>query len=126
MHELSDLSLVHLPALSHIPAAAWDQLVGPDSPMLNHAWLNALEETGCVGGRTGWLPKHIAVFHGDRLVAAMPVYLKSHSMGELLYDFSWASSLEAQGYPYYPKLIVANPFTPITSAKFLTHLSHGA
>jgi predicted N-acyltransferase len=121
MHELSDLSLVHLPALSHIPAAAWDQLVGPDSPMLNHAWLDALEETDCVGGRTGWLPKHIAVFHGDRLVAAMPVYLKSHSMGELLYDFSWASSLEAQGYPYYPKLIVANPFTPITSAKFLTH-----
>lgn len=122
-------------SVSQFPAADWDRLVGPASPMLNHAWLAGLEATGCVGGDTGWHPRPIAVYEEGRLVAAMPLYLKLHSMGELIYDFSWASSLQAQGYRYYPKLIAANPFTPITSAKFLvepgrdaeqTHLLHRA
>ena len=120
MYPFLHLQIAIVPALSHIPAAAWDSLLTERSPMLQHAWLAGLEATGCVGEHTGWLPRHIAVYDAGRLVAAMPLYLKTHSMGELIYDFSWAASLEAQGYPYYPKLIAANPFTPITSAKFLT------
>ena len=120
MYPFLHLQIAVIPTLGHITANAWDRLVTERSPMLNHAWLAGLEQTGCVGGHTGWLPRHIAVYNAGRLVAAMPVYLKTHSMGELIYDFSWAASLERQGYQYYPKLIAANPFTPITSAKFLT------
>lgn len=121
MIRLVDLSIRIHKSVREIQPTDWDALVGPDSPMLNHAWLDALESSGSASPANGWHPRHIALRSGKRLIGAIPVYAKTHSMGELLYDFSWASSLQSQGYPYYPKLIVANPFTPITSRKLLLH-----
>jgi len=98
----------------------WDVLVGAGSPFLEWDWLASMEEARCVTSRTGWQPQHLAVFEDDRLVAACPLYLKSHSMGEFIFDHSWADAAERAGISYYPKMLVAAPFTPATGVRFLT------
>lgn len=105
-------------AIGEIPAAEWNRLAGPQ-PFLQHAFLHALEETGCVGGRSGWLPQHLALWQGERLAAAMPLYLKTHSYGEYVFDWAWADAYERNGLPYYPKLLSAIPFTPVTGTRLL-------
>lgn len=108
------------PAIRDIPAAQWDALDGASTaPFLSHAWLHALETTGCVGADTGWMPHHLSFWEGDRLVAAAPAYLKGNSEGEFVFDYAWAGAAERAGIPYYPKLIVAVPFTPATGARLL-------
>lgn len=103
-----------------IPAAAWDALDGArKAPFLSHAWLAALESTGCVGAEAGWLPHHLSFWEGDRLVAAAPAYLKDNSEGEFIFDWAWASAAERAGIRYYPKLVVAVPFTPATGNRLL-------
>src|SRR5262249_14435240 len=103
-----------------IPAARWDALDGARSaPFLSHAWLDALEITGCVGADAGWLPHHLSFWEGERLVAAAPAYLKDNSEGEFIFDWAWAGASERAGIPYYPKLVVAVPFTPATGARLL-------
>jgi predicted N-acyltransferase len=106
-----------------IPSATWDALAtsgGPDSsPFVEHAWLDALEETGCVGGETGWVPAHLTVWRGDTLVAACPSYLKGNSEGEFVFDWAWADFAERAGIRYYPKVVVAVPFTPATGSRVL-------
>jgi predicted N-acyltransferase len=105
--------------IASVPEEAWDRLVGGGSPFLEHRWLRALEESGCVDPDTGWVPRHVTVWRRDRLVAAAPAYVKLNSMGEFVYDWSWAHAARQVGVPYYPKLIVGVPFTPVTGQRLL-------
>ena len=109
-----------------LPAAEWDACAGlaPDgraaNPFVSHAFLSALEDAGCGGGRTGWRPAHLAATREDgSLVAAAPCYLKSHSQGEYVFDAGWADAYERAGGRYYPKLQVSVPFTPVTGPRLL-------
>ncbi len=100
-------------------ALAWNRLTD-GSPVLHHAFLKALEDTGCVGEGTGWQPYPMAVHRDGQLVGALPLYLKSHSYGEYVFDWSWAEAYAQNGQQYYPKLLVAVPFTPMTGARILS------
>lgn len=90
------------------------------NPFISHAFLAALEDSGTVGARTGWLPQHVTVEDDNgALVAAMPCYLKSHSQGEYVFDHGWADAYERAGGDYYPKLQVSVPFTPVNGPRLL-------
>jgi predicted N-acyltransferase len=109
------------PSIEAIPSAAWDALAGDDLPHLSHAFLLALERHGCVGERFGWLPRHLALYDQDeRLVAAAPAYLKFNSYGEFVFDWAWADAYQRAGLAYYPKLVIASPYTPATGQRALT------
>jgi len=103
-------------------AAQTDSISQPDphNPFISHAFLRALEESGCVGGRTGWAPAYLLVEDDDdRLIAAAPSFVKGHSQGEYVFDHSWADAYERAGGRYYPKIQVAAPFTPATGPRLL-------
>src|SRR6201995_5024919 len=109
-----------LQRVREVPAEAWDALLREDSsPFVEHRWLDMLEETGCVGDGTGWVPAHLSIWQGDKLVAAAPSYLKGNSEGEFVFDWSWADFAQRQGIRYYPKGVVAVPFTPATGDRVL-------
>ncbi|HZF52906.1 MAG TPA: GNAT family N-acetyltransferase [Polyangiaceae bacterium] len=115
---LIDLRIHH--AVREIPEAAWSALDGvAEAPFLSWTFLDALEETGCVGGRTGWVPYHMTFWDSGKLVAAAPAYLKDNSEGEFVFDHGWASAAHRIRLRYYPKLIVAVPFTPATAPRLL-------
>ena len=105
-------------SLASIPASDWDALAG-HHPLLSHAFLHALQESGCVSAETGWAPCHITLWRDNRLAAAMPLYLKSHSYGEYVFDWAWADTYQRHGLRYYPKLLNAVPFTPVTGPRLL-------
>jgi uncharacterized protein len=108
--------------LAAIPAAAWDACAGPDNPFVSHAFLQALEESGSATRETGWLPQHIIIEdETKRILGAVPMYLKSHSYGEYIFDHGWASGYERAGGHYFPKLLAAVPFTPATGPRLLLH-----
>lgn len=104
-------------SITQVDAAAWQGLWQSRYPFIQHEFLHLLETSGCVGGRSGWSPQHILVWLGDELVAAMPGYIKSHSYGEYVFDWSWAQAYERNGLDYYPKWINAMPFTPATGPR---------
>jgi predicted N-acyltransferase len=105
--------------VSGLNARAWDRLAD-GNPFTSHAFLSALEDSGSVGPGTGWTPAPILVEDGaDRLVAAAPAYLKTHSQGEYVFDQGWADAWERAGGDYYPKLQVAAPFTPVPGPRLL-------
>lgn len=106
-------------SLRDVPRDAWDALVGDGSPFLEWEWLVTLEDAGAVGGDTGWLPQHLTLWDDDRLVGACPLYVKGHSQGEFVFDHAWASAAHRARLAYYPKLLVAVPFTPVTGQRFL-------
>lgn len=106
-----------LGSLGEISAEAWDGLFAAPYPFTRHAFLHALEAHGCVGGATGWEPSHLVVEDGAGLAAAMPLYRKRHSYGEFVFDFAWADAAHQAGVPYYPKLLCAVPFTPVTGPR---------
>ena len=108
-----------LTSVSQIDPLQWDALTD-GSPILSHAFLSALEGTGCVGEGSGWQPYPIVAMDNGRLVGAVPLYLKGHSYGEYVFDWSWADAYERNGIAYYPKLLVAIPFTPVTGARLLS------
>jgi predicted N-acyltransferase len=109
-----------LDSINRVAAADWDRLVGADYPFARHAFLRALEETGCVGESTGWRPRHLLWRGPDgRLAGASPCYLKSHSYGEYVFDWAWAEAYRRAGRSYYPKLVIAVPFTPATGPRLL-------
>ena len=101
-----------------VDAAPWDAFAGGD-PFLSHAFLAALEESGSVGPGAGWSPAPILIEEEDRLLAAAPAYLKSHSQGEYVFDHGWAEAWQQAGGQYYPKLQVAVPFTPVPGSRLL-------
>lgn len=124
-------------SLGEVDRAQWDALANPGwrmdaagrlvdtgatafNPFVSHAFLQALEEAGCVGGASGWHPRHLLVRDpSGRLVAAAPAYLKTHSRGEYVFDHGWADAIERAGGSYYPKLQVCVPFTPAQGPRLL-------
>jgi hypothetical protein len=106
--------------IADIPAADWDACAGPGNPFVSHAFLKALEESGSVGGRTGWLPQYAALHDENKtLLGCAPAYVKLHSRGEYVFDAGWADALERAGGNYYPKLQVAAPFSPVPGPRLL-------
>jgi predicted N-acyltransferase len=112
-----------LDSISDVPAAQWDALFGHEpsaaTPFVRHAFLEALEASGCATPRTGWTPRHLTLWRGERLVAASPAYARAGSEGDFSRDWHWASAAAEAGIPYYPKLLLAVPFTPVTGRRFL-------
>jgi uncharacterized protein len=120
------LSVRMVEKLADVPAAAWDACAGDENPFLSHAFLESLEASGSATAKTGWLPQHLLLEDGDgRVLGAVPLYLKSHSYGEYVFDHGWASALERAGGHYYPKLQCCVPFTPATGPRLLLHPEAG-
>ncbi|MBX3497149.1 MAG: N-acetyltransferase [Parvibaculum sp.] len=116
--------------LAGVDAVAWDACANPPgepaNPFVSHAFLSALEESGSATRRTGWLPQHLLLEDDrGRLAGAMPLYLKSHSRGEYIFDHGWANALENAGGRYYPKLQASVPFTPATGPRLLVPTGPG-
>ncbi len=106
--------------IAEISRSAWDACAGKANPFLSHDFLDALEQSLSVSAEEGWLPRHLAAYDADgRLAAAAPLYLKGHSQGEYVFDHGWAQAWERAGGSYYPKLLSAVPFTPVTGERFL-------
>ncbi|MEI4471662.1 GNAT family N-acetyltransferase [Frigidibacter sp. MR17.24] len=124
--DLIEISM--LEALGDIAADEWDACAAPETadggrprdPFTTHRFLSALERSGSVGRGTGWTPRHLVARKDGRVMAVMPLYAKSHSQGEYIFDHGWADALERAGGDYYPKLQSAVPFTPATGRRFLT------
>jgi len=117
------LEVAIVEGIDKIPRAAWDALLAPDdSPFVEWDWLYAMEHSGSAVRKTGWAPYHLVVREGPRkrIVAAAPLYLKTHSMGEFVFDHGWADAAERAGIRYFPKILVGVPFTPHTGRRFLT------
>ena len=105
-------------SLAGIRAADWNALADAN-PFTRHEFLSALIETGCAAARTGWQPQFILLKRGERLAGAMPLFVKSHSYGEYVFDWAWADAYERHGVEYYPKLLCAVPFTPVAGPRLL-------
>ena len=109
-------------SLAEIGESAWRELLalqGDANPFLSFAFLHALHESGSASAATGWQPQYLALWQGDTLAAAMPLYVKSHSYGEYVFDWAWADAYQQHGLEYYPKLLSAIPFTPVTGPRLL-------
>ncbi len=104
--------------LANIPVVQWDALAG-DDPFLSHAYLHALQESGCANPAFGWRAQFLTLWQDGRLLGAMPLYLKMNSYGEHVFDFAWADAYHRNGLRYYPKMVCAVPFTPVTGARLL-------
>jgi len=125
-------------SIAEIGRGAWDALANPGwpsdkplaagcdgngvpyNPFISFDFLDCLEKSGCAAKRTGWAPHHLVLEHGNGAVAAMPLYVKSHSMGEYVFDHGWADAYQRAGGRYYPKLQASVPFTPVTGRRLLT------
>lgn len=148
--ETREATLSILSGLSGISAEVWDSVANPGwtmdaqgnltdhptleslldtsspseqtefNPFLTHAFLQALEESGCASRETGWTPYHLVLQEGDEVLGAVPAYLKVHSQGEYVFDHGWADAFYRAGGEYYPKLQISVPFTPATGRRFLT------
>jgi predicted N-acyltransferase len=119
------IEITVLGGLDAIDAAEWDACAGdgvlpPRDPFTTHRFLAALEASGSVGQGTGWTPRHLVARQDGVAIAVMPLYAKSHSQGEYIFDHNWADAWERAGGSYYPKLQAAVPFTPATGRRFLT------
>jgi predicted N-acyltransferase len=120
MAEADPLTLRLINGVDRVSASAWDRCAGADNPFVSHAFLKALEDSRSVGGRSGWQPRHaILEDRSGRLCAAVPLYRKSHSYGEYVFDHGWAAAYERAGGRYYPKLQAAIPFTPAPGPRLL-------
>ena len=107
-------------SIRDVPGAEWDRLVGANAPpFLSFAFLEALERSGCVAPKRGWLPFHLTLWEDERLVGAAPAYLKGNSEGEFVFDWGWAEFAHKLRVRYYPKLVLAIPFTPATGPRVL-------
>ncbi len=123
-----------LTSLSQITAGDWDSCACPEvadggrphDPFTTHRFLLALEESGSVGRGTGWQPQYLTAYLDGMLIGAAPMYAKSHSQGEYIFDHSWAHAYESAGGRYYPKLQIAAPFTPATGRRFLVRPGYDA
>ena len=115
MHKLS---LRIIDNLADFPVDRWNALAG-DDPFLAHAFLHALQASGCATAPMGWQAQFISLWQGEHLMGAMPLYLKMNSYGEFVFDFAWADAYQRHGLRYYPKLVCSVPFSPITGCRLL-------
>ena len=107
-------------SIEEISKKEWDSLINDiNYPFLKHDFLQLLESTSCVGAKTGWIPLHVTISKGNSLLAGMPLYLKSHSQGEFVFDHSWANAFYQHGLDYYPKLVSSIPHTPASGPRLL-------
>lgn len=123
MSQQSNLEIRVVKSITAISEDDWNRILPKDAgPFLQHAFLALLEETGCVSINTGWEPSHLALYSkkDDELLGVMPLYLKTHSYGEYVFDWSWAEAYAMNGLNYYPKALTAIPFTPATGSRLLT------
>ncbi len=113
------IELRSLKRVADLTAVDWDRCAGRDNPFVAHAFLNALEQSGCVTPRTGWQPLHLVAEIDGAVTGILPLYVKGHSQGEYIFDHGWAEAYARAGGQYYPKLLCAVPFTPVTGQRFL-------
>ncbi|MFJ4154009.1 GNAT family N-acetyltransferase [Pseudomonas sp. NPDC089752] len=113
-------SLYSLAHLRDLPAATWDALVPAGQPFLRHAFLSAMEDSGSVAPATGWAAEHLVLERDGQVRALLPAYRKWHSYGEYVFDHGWADACERAGIAYYPKLLGAVPFSPVSGPRLLT------
>ena len=104
-------------SIRDIQASIWDGLFDSKNPFIKHAWLLALEESQCAHADTGWQSNHLLMMQDGQAVAAMPLYIKSHSYGEFVFDWAWAEAYQRYGLDYYPKLLTAIPYSPVTGPR---------
>lgn len=104
-------------SIDAVDAARWNATTGTDYPFTRHEFLAAMEHSGATDRESGWQPHHLLVEAGDALIAVMPLYLKYHSWGEYVFDWSWADAYRRHGMDYYPKLLAAIPYTPATGPR---------
>tara|TARA_R110002096_G_scaffold44526_13_gene120576 strand:- start:180166 stop:181314 length:1149 start_codon:yes stop_codon:yes gene_type:complete len=116
---LGEVTLHTEASLEHVNSKHWDALSHGDSPFQRYGFLRALEESGSVGPETGWHPMYLLVERGDELIGAAAAYLKTDSYGEYIFDWAWARAAGQFGQNYYPKLVIAAPFTPATGSRLL-------
>ena len=109
---------------SKIDERDWDQLDHRDNPFLSHAFLDTLEASASIRADSGWQPHHLGLYQGERLVAFAPTYIKSHSHGEFVFDWAWAAAYQRHRLPYYPKLLTAIPYSPVTGPRLLVKTGH--
>ena len=107
-----------LESLEGVDPAQWNALAA-GNPTLQHAFLDSLHRAGCASAREGWAPSYLTLWEADALIGAAPLYAKSHSYGEYVFDWAWADAYERHGHAYYPKLLCAVPFTPATGPRLL-------
>lgn len=105
--------------IDDVSAAHWNELHDNRNPFVTHEFLSSLEREQCVGDDTGWEPRIIIAEQEDQPVGAIPMYLKYHSMGEFVFDWAWAGAYSRSGLDYYPKLVIAIPYTPVTGPRLL-------
>lgn len=111
------LELQFIDSIHRVAAEEWDAVAGDDYPFLQHTFLAALEDSGATTAETGWLPQHLVIREGGVLCGLLPLYIKSHSYGEYVFDWAWADAYRRHGLEYYPKLLSAIPFTPATGPR---------
>lgn len=116
---LSDLTLETCASITAIPQEEWQRLAGRSNPFLRYEFFQALEESACTSEATGWTPSHLIFRRAGRIVGLAPAFLKSHSMGEYVFDWAWADAYRRHGLDYYPKLLIAVPFTPSAGPRLL-------
>lgn len=110
--------------LGEIQPQAWDALVRDNHPLLSHAFLYGMEQHGCLSEASGWVPRYLVAHDQGRLVGAMPLYEKTNSWGEFVFDHAWADAYHRYGLSYYPKLVSAIPFSPVFGQKLLVERGH--
>ena len=104
-------------SVKNIEEKVWNNIIKSDYPFLQHSFLLALEKCKCVGENTGWYPFHLLVKEAEKIIGLMPMYIKTDSHGEFIFDWSWADAFYRNGVDYYPKLVSAIPFTPATGPR---------
>ena len=115
----TELTIHPVQSIDDIRPQDWNAFVGRYTPFLQHEFLLALEESGCTTTATGWQPAHLAFYLNNRLAGVAPAYLKTHSMGEYVFDWAWADAYQRYGMDYYPKLLIAIPFTPCQGPRLM-------
>ena len=115
---MSEAEFSIIDSMESVDPVQWQAIAG-DNPTLAYAFLHALHESGCASARTGWTPRYLVLHRDGVLTAAMPLYLKDHSRGEYVFDHAWADAFHRNGIEYYPKLLSAVPFTPVTGSRLL-------
>jgi len=117
---MADMQLKILNSIDDVEPDQWNRVSGIAEPFLRHEFLSALERNDCVGERHGWIPRHLAAFDDrQRLLGAVPLYLKDNSYGEFVFDWAWAEAYQRQGLQYYPKSVAAVPYTPVNGPRLL-------